>query len=71
MFSGGGVKSRQASKESGIEKYGWNGEIYGSVGSILEVPKAQRVNMHEFMKFIAYKRTESKLNNPTVKPKGK
>lgn len=70
MFSGGGIEGRKASKESGIEKYGWNGEIYGSVSSIMEVKDAQWINMHEFMKYIAYKRAEKRLNTPSP-PKGK
>ena len=67
MFSGGSIQGTKASKESGIEKYGWNGEIYGSVNSILEVEEAQWINMHEFMKYIAYKRADFRFHNP--KPK--
>ena len=72
IFSGGGIQSSRASKESGIEKYGWNGEIYGSVNTILEVDAAHSINMHEFMKYIGYKRAERRLNTPeSPKPKPK
>ena len=74
IFSAGGIDSSKASKESGIDKYGWNGEIYGSVSTILEVEQAQRINMHEFMKYVGYKRAEKKLNthkSNKIKPKAK
>ena len=64
LFSSGGIENRKASKESGIDRYGWNGEIFGSVNTILEVEQAQRINMHESMKYIGYKRTEKKMNTP-------
>ena len=67
LFVGGGVDSKRASAESGIEKYGWNGEIYGACSSVLEIEQVQKMNMHEVLRFVAYKRAEGRLKNP--KPK--
>ncbi len=69
LFVGGGIESKRASAESGIEKYGWNGEIYGACASIMEVDKVQRLNLHEFMKYASYKRAEYRLRNPQPKKK--
>ena len=64
IFSSGGIDISKATKESGLDKYGWNGEIYGSGSNILEVEQAQMINMNRFMNYVSANRAVKTVNRP-------